>query len=180
MGLKGEKQDLNELRIAFQQLDVDGDGHISKDEFIAAEKKLKRAIKLGDKWEEICKNVDLDGDGKIDFQEFYTAAVDNQKIITKKNIKYAFDCFDVNGDGSIDIEEFKTILPTNYKKTIIQGPGHQSPLDMTLETEDPNDDSYDLMKKQELKDNLKWKSILSEVDTNGDGVISFEEFNEAM
>jgi calcium-dependent protein kinase len=100
-------------------MDVDGDGHISKEEFIAAEKKVKGAIKLGDKWDDIMKNCDLDGDGKIDFQEFYTAAVSHQKIITKANIKYAFDCFDVNGDGSIDVEEFKTILPTNYRNTIV-------------------------------------------------------------
>ena len=50
MGLKAEKSDLNNLQVAFQQLDTDGDGHISKDEFIAAEKKIKGAIKLGNKW----------------------------------------------------------------------------------------------------------------------------------
>lgn len=124
-------------------MDADGDGHISKDEFIAAEKKVKGAIKLGDKWDDIMKNCDLDGDGKIDFQEFYTAAVNHQKIITKENIKYAFDCFDVNGDGSIDIEEFKTILPTNYRNTIVQGPANSS-LEETVQTENPNDDSFDL------------------------------------
>ena len=124
-------------------MDIDGDGHISKDEFIAAEKKVKGAIKLGDKWDDIMKNCDLDGDGNMDFQEFYTAAVNHQKIITKENIKYAFDCFDVNGDGSIDVEEFKTILPTNYHKTIVQGPANSS-LEETVETEDPNDDSFDL------------------------------------
>jgi Ca2+-binding EF-hand superfamily protein len=33
--------------------------------------------------------------------------------------------FDTNGDGSIDIEEFKSALPTNHKKTILEGSGSQ-------------------------------------------------------
>ena len=96
----------------------------------------------------------------------------------------------MNGDGTIDIEEFKSILPTNYRKTILQGLNNNNTQMSTLgvshqdslDTEDPNpnDDSFDLFQKQQIKDNIKWKSILSEVDTNGDGVISFDEFNDAL
>jgi Ca2+-binding EF-hand superfamily protein len=67
MGLKADKADLHQLKIVFQQLDTDNDGHISKEEFIAAEKKIKGASRLGNKWEEVIYNCDLDGDGKIDF-----------------------------------------------------------------------------------------------------------------
>ena len=49
------------------------------------------------------ENCDLDGNGSIDFAEFYTAAVDHQKLLTKENIKKAFDTFDLNSDGLIDI-----------------------------------------------------------------------------
>ena len=31
-----------------------------------------------------------------------------------------------------------------------------------------------------MKDNAKWESILKEVDVNGDGVISFDEFTCAL
>ena len=68
MGLKADKQDLHELRIAFQAMDTDGDGHLTVKEFIEAEKKNKSGTsKLGKKWDDVLKNVDLDGDGKIDF-----------------------------------------------------------------------------------------------------------------
>ena len=100
-------------------MDLDNDGTLSIDEIKAAEKNLQ-GFKLGNKWNDVLKNCDLDGDGKIDFTEFFTAAVDHQKMITDQNILFAFKMFDINGDGSIDIEEFKQILPTNYKKTVIE------------------------------------------------------------
>lgn len=37
-------------------------------------------------WEDVFKAADLDGDGKIDFHEFFAAAINHQKILTKKNI----------------------------------------------------------------------------------------------
>ena len=38
--------------------------------------------------------VDLDGDGKIDFHEFIAGAVDHHKMLTKANLKFAFNLFD--------------------------------------------------------------------------------------
>ena len=185
MGLKAEKTELHHLKNVFQQLDTDGDGHLSKEEFMAAEKKIN-GFRLGNKWDEVLANCDLDGDGKIDYQEFYTAAVNHQKIITKQNIQYAFNTFDTNGDGSIDIEEFKSALPTNHRKTLMEssseqiGQGAQNLRNSTKQTTDNDDDSFVLLQKQSIKDNIKWESILREVDTNGDGLISFEEFSGAL
>ena len=115
---------------------------------MVAEKSVKGAIKLGNKWEEVLQNCDLDGDGKIDFQEFYTAAVNHQKIITKQNIQYAFNTFDVNGDGNIDIEEFKQALPTNYRKTILEGSQLGQGAQTTRTSVDTfGEDSFELMQK---------------------------------
>ena len=80
-------------------MDIDGDGHISKDEFIAAEKKVKGAIKLGDKWDDIMKNCDLDGDGKIDFQEykdFINKLNDGDDGPSEEQLKQIFDDLDTN------------------------------------------------------------------------------------
>jgi len=93
-------------------MDTDNDGALTYKEIQAAEKTLK-SFKIGGKWQDIMKQCDLDGDGKIDFHEFFTAAVNHQKVLTKQNLKFAFETFDINGDGSIDIDEFKTSLPSN-------------------------------------------------------------------
>lgn len=110
--MRADKDDLKRLKVAFQSMDTDNDGSLTTKEIMAAEKTLK-TFKIGGKWQDIIKQCDLDGDGKIDFHEFFTAAVDHQKVITKQNLKYAFDTFDTNGDGTIDIDEFKTALPSN-------------------------------------------------------------------
>jgi Ca2+-binding EF-hand superfamily protein len=75
MGLRADKADLKELKISFEQMDVDKDGSLSYQEIMGAEKQLK--TKLGGKWKEVMKQCDLDGDGKIDFHEFFTAAVNH-------------------------------------------------------------------------------------------------------
>ena len=113
MGLKGDKEDLANLKIAFKEMDTDMDGSLSLQEIEAAQGKLKKlGIKLG-KYQYIMKQCDLDGDGKIDFHEFFTAAVDHKKVLTKQNLTAAFQIFDTNGDGEIDIDEFKLALPSN-------------------------------------------------------------------
>lgn len=89
-------------------------------EIIEAEK--SNQFKLGAQWADVLKKIDLDGDGKIDFHEFFTAAVDHQKVLTKKNLKAAFDIFDADGNGTIDVEEFKFALPSSKRKgTILSG-----------------------------------------------------------
>ena len=156
MGIRAEKKDLVELKNVFQAIDTDNDGSISFNEIINAENSLLKhggnKIKNADKWTEILRSADLDGNGRIDFGEFLTAAVNHQKIITTENLKSAFQLFDKDGNGKISIDEFKSALPSSK-----QSKGR----------DDPEDDK-------------KWKRIIAEVDTNGDGEIDLQEFGAAM
>ena len=54
--------------------------------------------------------VDINGNGVIDFSEFVTASMSLKKMLTKKNLKYAFSLFDKNGDGKITMDEIKGVL----------------------------------------------------------------------
>lgn len=160
LGLRSDKEDLQQLKIAFNKMDKDGDGSLSYKEIEASEKELAEYNFRG-KWKEIIKQCDLDGDGRIDFHEFFTAAVNKQKTITRENLKYAFDTFDTNGDGNIDIEEFKTALPSTRK-------GRTE----SLKSQHSN--------TSDKGDTDTWCGIISEVDVNGDGVVSFDEFCKAI
>lgn len=162
LGLRYDKEDLVKLRIAFNNMDKDGDGSLSMAEIMAAEKELGQ-LTHQIKWKEVLRQCDLDGDGKIDFQEFFTAAMDKQKVVTKQNLQYAFDTFDTNGDGTIDIAEFKSALPSTRGGLIT--PENQS---RTRSTE------------MEYEDEEKWKEIIESVDKDGDGQVSFEEFCSAI
>lgn len=81
------------------------------------------AFRFTSQWEEVFNKVDLDGNGKIDFHEFIAGAVDHHKMLTKNNLKFAFNLFDQNSDGVIDLTEFKNALPTHRGTTIKEHPG---------------------------------------------------------
>ena len=46
--------------------------------------------------------------------------MDHQKLLTDKNIRFAFDTLDTNGDGQIDMEEFKTVFKAQMEKKKIE------------------------------------------------------------
>ena len=81
----------------------------------------------------------------VDKHEFITAAADSQKVATKENIKKAFTLFDTNGDGTIEYNEFKNAFPSFAE-----------------------DNKHDGHKDNETDDE-RWKHIMQEFDTNGDG-----------
>lgn len=147
-------------------MDSDGDGSLSYNEIQAAEKELKEFGLKFSKWQDVLKQCDLDGDGRIDFHEFFTAAVNKQKVATRQNLAYAFNTFDTNGDGTIDIDEFKQALPSTR--------GAQSTLAKSMSSQG----SFSTQQTRDIdeQENQRWHEIIAEVDTNGDGVVSFEEF----
>jgi calcium-dependent protein kinase len=101
-------------------------------------------------WIETLDNIDLDGDGTIDFDEFFVAAIDHHKVITKENLKIAFDVFDINGDGQIDISEFKHSLPSSS------------------------------FEEENSIGNSQWATMMKSVDKDEDGIITFKEFCDAI
>lgn len=154
-GLKADKMELRKLKWNFLAIDTNMDGRLSYKELKAAQARLK-SFSISRKWDQVLRQCDQDGDGVIDFQEFQAAAIDHQKMVTKQNLEFAFSLFDANHDGEIDIDEFKTALPPARQK---QEQGESA---------------------EDSKEDEKWQIILAEVDTNGDGGISFQEFQAAV
>jgi calcium-dependent protein kinase len=92
------KEELNELKKIFFACDKNGDGKLSKEEFVTGLTNIDINFNLNLKEEEslnsLIKNIDSDNNGYITFEEFLIASVNKDKILTENNLKMAFDVFD--------------------------------------------------------------------------------------
>jgi len=132
----------------FNQIDINDDGKISKDELYNA---LKDRLNIKDLKKEIdiiFRNLDMDGNGYIEYEEFIRAAVNKEFFVSDEVIEFAFKFFDKDNSGDITYDEIKEV----FKDSMIK----------------------------KSKEDISLKKIINEVDKNGDGVISYEEFVLAM
>lgn len=90
--------------------------------------------------------LDINHDGSIQYTEFVASLLSSQHDLAESNLRHAFDIFDVDHNGSISLDELRLML---------SGSG---PLASVLE------------------DGKTPDSVLKEIDTSNDGVISFAEF----
>ena len=134
----------------FNKIDRNGDGQISREELY---KGLENFLNLsGKELEEkvniIFNNIDTDHNGYIEYEEFIRAAVDKEYFLSDIFLRFAFDYFDRDNNGSITFNEIKQIFNQNDKNK-------------------NNDEA-----QKELQKNF------DEMDLNGDGILSFDEFVE--
>ena len=135
----------NNLKDIFTALDKNGDGMLTQEEllegykkFYKSEERAKAEVKY------LMENADSDNNGTIDYTEFLMAMANKKNLLSKANVKRAFDLFDSvtsfnnqDGSGFISPDEIKMIL----------GKGKR----FSEET---------------------WKEIIEQVDMNKDGQIS--------
>eukprot|EP00539_Tryblionella_compressa_P002438 CAMPEP_0178737298 /NCGR_PEP_ID=MMETSP0744-20121128/2897_1 /TAXON_ID=913974 /ORGANISM="Nitzschia punctata, Strain CCMP561" /LENGTH=800 /DNA_ID=CAMNT_0020389825 /DNA_START=358 /DNA_END=2760 /DNA_ORIENTATION=+ len=94
----------------FQQVDIDGNGHVDREE-------LKQLFNLLECYispqelEEVFNELDTDGDGTIskkEFSEWYCKS--EERILSQ--VRHVFDKIDVDHSNTIDKDELKTLLST--------------------------------------------------------------------
>eukprot|EP00401_Gymnodinium_catenatum_P006798 CAMPEP_0117508652 /NCGR_PEP_ID=MMETSP0784-20121206/27061_1 /TAXON_ID=39447 /ORGANISM="" /LENGTH=551 /DNA_ID=CAMNT_0005304217 /DNA_START=23 /DNA_END=1678 /DNA_ORIENTATION=+ len=117
VGMQLSGQQLEDLRQQFLLIDSDGNGRISKDEFVHA---LSMAACGGENcgcdedttdWvDAIFDAVDTDGSQEIEFTEWLAAALQEGAYRSDQAISAAFRCFDLDGDGFIDAKELEQVL----------------------------------------------------------------------
>ena len=132
----------------FNQIDINGDGKINKQELLKGLQNKMNSPNLEQDVEQIYKNIDMDNNGYIEYEEFVRAAVSKEKFISENVLRYAFRYFDKDNSGEITFDEIEEV----FKESVSD--------------------------KEKVHDSLK--KIISEVDTNGDGVIDFNEFAAIM
>ena len=146
------KEELNELKKIFFAFDKNGDGKLSKEEFVTGLTNIDMNLNLNlilneeESLDGLIKNIDSDNNGYITFEEFLIASINKEKLLTEKNLKMAFDVFDRDKNGCISHDELKYIL------------GEYN----------PNAKEY------------LWKKMIQQIDLNKDGQISYEEFHKMM
>eukprot|EP00826_Nyctotherus_ovalis_P041676 TRINITY_DN4238_c0_g1_i1.p3 TRINITY_DN4238_c0_g1~~TRINITY_DN4238_c0_g1_i1.p3 ORF type:complete len:155 (-),score=56.71 TRINITY_DN4238_c0_g1_i1:162-626(-) len=138
-----EKAKLKEIFVA---IDKNADGKLSREELIKGYSNVEpSAADVEAKVDEMMRNLDIDHSGFIDYSEFIVALMDKKKMLSKENLKQAFDLFDKDGNGTLTTDEIRSILGVGKNMS-----------------------------------EKVWEEIIREVDTNNDGIVSFEEFQRMM
>eukprot|EP00487_Bulimina_marginata_P007666 TRINITY_DN29163_c0_g1_i1.p1 TRINITY_DN29163_c0_g1~~TRINITY_DN29163_c0_g1_i1.p1 ORF type:complete len:167 (+),score=46.41 TRINITY_DN29163_c0_g1_i1:210-710(+) len=120
------------------------------------------------------EHADKNKDGVVDFEEF--KQVWYRKVLSTNDqyIHRVFDVFDDNGDGHIDPKELGQILfPEQYDagSDANEDGAEEQKLNDEEEQEYQDDEDGFLQTVQKM---------IGEVDEDGDGKISFDEFKKAM
>ena len=137
----------------FNQIDKNGDGKISKDELFNGLQPYKKEIsddELRKQVDIIFNNIDSDHNGYLEYEEFVRAAIDKDHFLSVNFLQLAFNYFDKDHDGEITLEEVKNKFFLSDKN------------------------------KNNAKAQEQLQKSFNEIDINGDGKLSFEEFGKMM
>eukprot|EP00322_Chrysochromulina_rotalis_P015410 CAMPEP_0115844460 /NCGR_PEP_ID=MMETSP0287-20121206/8839_1 /TAXON_ID=412157 /ORGANISM="Chrysochromulina rotalis, Strain UIO044" /LENGTH=225 /DNA_ID=CAMNT_0003298185 /DNA_START=48 /DNA_END=725 /DNA_ORIENTATION=+ len=144
---------LDEFREAFNTFDEDGGGTIDKDE-------LRKLLTFAgqtpsdDELRDMIQIIDADGTGDINFPEFVTLMAHKMaNEASEETIEHAFNVFDTDGSGAIAAAEFMRVLR------------NLGEMDISVE---------------DIQDVFASKYGRTLGDTNGDGVISYQEFRKVI
>ena len=108
------QEDKKELTLAFNKLDTNGDGKLSKEELYSGYQNVMGQKISEEEINKIFDSLDADKSGSIDYSEFLLAAINQKKILTQQNLKEAFNLFDKDKNGSINASEIKAILGSSH------------------------------------------------------------------
>eukprot|EP00747_Dinoflagellata_sp_TGD_P210155 gnl/TRDRNA2_/TRDRNA2_83473_c1_seq1.p1 gnl/TRDRNA2_/TRDRNA2_83473_c1~~gnl/TRDRNA2_/TRDRNA2_83473_c1_seq1.p1 ORF type:complete len:371 (-),score=52.57 gnl/TRDRNA2_/TRDRNA2_83473_c1_seq1:83-1066(-) len=137
------------LEALFNSIDTDHNGCISEQEFLQCAGKMSVSPEQAHKVKEA---VDIDKSGCIEWSEFVAAMLPCHRELFAAAVQTAFDDFDLNHDEYLDRDEVMEILRRmhgNLPQTL------EGPSDFVERTVD---------------------MMMEEVDADGDGKISMEEF----
>lgn len=153
------KEPEDKIRAHFSRLDADNNGELDKWELstLLQDMGVTKAEAILEA-ERIIKTSDGDGNGTIGFAEF--AQVWQRKLLSVNDsyIHAVFTVLDEDGSGQIDGTELAKVLDMNVNI------GHE-----------------DAELRREAERNVKHiEDLITEVDKDGDGLISFKEFSDAM
>mmetsp|Transcript_14111 Transcript_14111/g.33514 ORF Transcript_14111/g.33514 Transcript_14111/m.33514 type:complete len:581 (+) Transcript_14111:1110-2852(+) len=142
---------IEKLRGIFLSLDDDHSGTLSVEEIDEALERLEVEEPIRTEMRRLMHEIDVDGSGTVNYTEFIAANISKKQYLQEQVCRAAFHIFDVNGDGFICKNDLAALLKS----------GH-------------DDDGFAGISVDEIS------SMMTEVDQNGDGRMSFDEFMALM
>jgi calcium-dependent protein kinase len=104
------REEKAELLKAFQELDTNGDGKLTREELVEGFKKFIGPEDAEKEVDAIMKAVDGNASGAIDYTEFVMATINRKSLLSKEKLEAAFKIFDKDANGHIDKNELKMIF----------------------------------------------------------------------
>ena len=106
------RKEIEKMYRIFDQIDDDGSGELSINEFLAyfSLDRTRFAVRA-------FQIMDEDGSGEIDFREFVVAVYNYCTFHKMGLILFAFDLYDDDQSGAIDVDEMRTLVMEVYGNT---------------------------------------------------------------
>lgn len=111
---------LKSLRLAFQALDYNADGKLSKNEILYALNSSMDVITASATAEAIFLNGDSDRNGFLEYSEFLRAAIEHKQLLSDENIDNAFKTIDIKGKGRVSYNDFRSALGMDVCKNTLK------------------------------------------------------------
>lgn len=102
----------------FKNIDVNGDGRITKEEMTVALGKIFNVADTEEEVNEIFSNVDNDNNGYIEYEEYIRASIDKKILLNDNILRYTFKFFDKDNSGEITTDEIAKVLFQGVSKQV--------------------------------------------------------------
>ncbi|KAI3823871.1 hypothetical protein L1987_05316 [Smallanthus sonchifolius] len=126
-------------------------------------------------------NIDTDKSGSITYEELKTGLARLGSKLSEAEVKQLMEAADVDGNGTIDYIEFITATMHRHR---LERDEHLYKAFCHFDTDNSGyitmDELETAMKQYDMGDEATIKDIISEVDTDNDGRINYEEFCNMM
>ncbi|KAM7506255.1 hypothetical protein LguiB_005159 [Lonicera macranthoides] len=127
------------------------------------------------------KNIDTDKSGTITYEELKSGLARLGSKLSEAEVQQLMEAADVDGNGTIDYIEFITATMHRHK---LETDEHLLKAFRFFDKDDSGfitmDELESAMKEYGMGDEATIKEIISEVDTDNDGKINYEEFCTMM
>jgi calcium-dependent protein kinase len=102
--------EVKEIVKVFKNIDLDGDGRITKKEMNTALGKIYGVPDTENDVEEIFNNIDNDNNGYIEYEEYIRASINKETLLNDNILRYTFKFFDKDSSGEITADEICQVL----------------------------------------------------------------------